>query len=99
MKTILLTLLLTIATSPTYAVTQKQHEHWLMLQQQHREFQLLKKWMGEAEVQCKQYTEDEFHVCYQNALKSIRAKNNIKLSPGTQETFDKLTNPHHKHTQ
>jgi hypothetical protein len=52
MKIILLTLLLTIATSPAYALThrQKQHQHWLMLQQQHREFQLLKKWMGEAEM-------------------------------------------------
>jgi hypothetical protein len=95
MKLIILALTLVVASTPTYALTHEQKkaraQHHAHLHELHRENKILQMWMATSERSCTQYTGPDFRSCYISTLKSLRDKNpNVKFSPETQDTFDKI---------
>lgn len=99
LKTIILSLILVFAATPSYALTskQKQQQKRQYAHRVHQESQLLKRWMGTTEKICKSHKGDQFYSCYVNTLRSIRARNNnVKFSSETDKIFNSLTTNKHK---
>jgi Ni/Co efflux regulator RcnB len=94
MKKIILFIVMVIATSPVYALTQKQEqkkhkrEH---MHQLHKENKILQRWMAESEKKCDQYHKQEFHSCYINSMKDMHINSKIQFSTETEEAFEKAT--------
>lgn len=98
MKKVIVALMLVLATSPAYAMTHKQKQEQQRLRHQHqhqlhKENKIMRKWMDISEKNCKGYQGAEFHSCYIDSMKDIRAKSNISLSPESEQTFKTLVKP------
>jgi hypothetical protein len=95
MKLIILALALVVASTPAFALTQEQKkaraQYRAHIHELHRENKVLQMWMTTSERSCAQYAGTDFRSCYVSTLKSLRDKNpNVKFSPETQDTFDKI---------
>jgi len=92
MKALILGIALALVASP--ALASKNSERHKHLHQLHKEHKVVQQWMSESESACI-HAGENFHGCYIGHLNELRAKN-PKMSPETEESLNKLTNPRRK---